>query len=290
MDIAVLSPCVLEKGDKSERVHYAKLSALIDNLCMHTNLKFQLYQKAPFDSYKMEIPVYEDATLNNLVTVNVYGKIQKMLLKEYIDLEDIAPVQLPREFILDETPLTNAFRSYLNYLKGVNSLLFIGEHNFHVPRPVELHGDDTSFEMNASTYINIELSDILLPYLKSVDNLDSIFPRASFCSKYNQYVLDIITSRGMGEHEQQALFEDIGSIVAIYNMYSKNNRLSRINTTAKKKRIVYEKKQGKKYYLSLDLESGGYEVFDRAYRHLGQFSFSCKQVRPAEPLTHILRH
>lgn len=290
MDIAVLSPCVLEKGHKAEREHYAELSTLIHNLYTHTNLKFQLYQKAPFDSYKMEIPVYEDATLNSFVTVNIYGTIQKMLLREYIDLEDIAPVQMPREFTLDENPLTNAFRCYLNYLKGVDSLLFIGEHNFPVPRPIELCGDDTSFKMNASTYVNIELSDVLLPYLKSVDNLDSIFPRANFCSKYNQYVLDMIKSRGMGQEQKNALFENVGSIVAIYNMYSKNNRLSRINTTAAKKRIVYEKREGKKYYLSLDLESGGYEVFDRAYRHLGQFSFSCQQVRPAEPLTHILYH
>ena len=144
--------------------------------------------------------------------------------------------------------------------------------------------------MNASTYVSIELSDILLPYLKCVDNWDSIFPRASFCSKYNQYVLDMIKSQGMGEREKQALFEDVGAIVAIYNMYSKNNRLSRINTTGAKKRIVYEKKKGKKYYLSLDLESGGYEVFDHAYRHLGQFSFSCQKVKPAEPSTHFLCH
>lgn len=290
MSIAVLSPCVLEVRNKPEQVHYSQLSQLINNIYSYTELKFQLYRKAPFESYKMEIPVYEkNPILNNFVMINVYGKIQKMLLKDYVDLEGYEPAILPSEFRIGKDSLSNAFCSYLSYLKGNDSVLFVGEDNFSVPRPIDICAD-TTFTMNASTYIQLELSDVLLPYLKQIDDCDSIFPRADFCAKYNHYVLETIKSKGMGQAEKNALFEKVGSTVATYNMYKKNKRLSQLNTTRDKKRIVFEKNTGKKYYLSLDLESGGFEVFDRSFRHLGQFSFSCEQVKDAEPLTHVLHH
>ena len=83
MAIAALSPCVLEVREKEEQVHYSQLAMLLQNLHRFTNFKFQLYRKAPFDGYKMEIPVYEQhSTLNNLVAVNIFGTIQKMLASD----------------------------------------------------------------------------------------------------------------------------------------------------------------------------------------------------------------
>jgi len=290
MAIAALSPCVLEVREKEEQVHYSQLAMLLQNLHRFTNFKFQLYRKAPFDGYKMEIPVYEQhSTLNNLVAVNIFGTIQKMLASDYLELDDFSPAELPAAFLIGTDPLSDAFRSYLSYLEGKDAVLFVGEDNFSIPRPIEIHTDKT-FHMNTSTYVWLELSDVLLPYLKVVDDCDTIFPRASFCSEYNGYVQKTIKDGHLNQAEKNSLYEKVGGVVAAYNLYSKNNHLSRLNSTTGKRRIVYEKSIGKRYYLSLDLESGGFEVFNRSFHHLGQFSFSCNQVKPPEPQNHILNH
>ena len=290
MAVAVLSPCVLEVRGKQEQVHYSQLETLIQNLYRFTNLKFQLYRKAPFDGYKMEMPVYnQHLTLNNLVAVNIFGTIQKMLESDYIELDDVLPAELPSSFAISTDPLSDAFCSYLSYLEGKDAVLFIGEDNFSIPRPIELH-TDKAYYMNTSTYVWLELSDVLLPYLKTVDDCDAIFPRASFCSEYNKYVLKTIKDGHFNQTEKISLYEKVGATVAAYNLYNKNNHLSNLNSTNGKLRIVYEKSIGKKYYLSLDLESGGFEVFNRSFHHLGQFSFSCNQVKPSEPQNHKLQH
>lgn len=149
---------------------------------------------------------------------------------------------------------------------------------------------NNTFCIDTSTYLWLELSDVLLPYLKDDINCDEIFPRAKFCSKYNECVIKTIDAFSMDQSGKNAIFESVGATVAAYNMYTKNTHLSKLNTSRNKKRIVYEKKTGKKYYLSLDLESGGFEVFDDGYRHLGQFSFACNKVKPEDPKNHKLRH
>lgn len=290
MSIAVLSPCLLEVRGEHEQLHYSRLSTLIMNLYSYTKLKFQYYRKAPFDGYKMIIPDYKkNLYLNNLVTINIYGTIQKMLLQDYIDLDNVEPVAFPKQLSIGNDDMSKAFCSYLNYLHGKESVLFIGKDSFSVSRPIEFNPEEP-FKMDTSTYITIELTDVLLPYLKDVENVASIFPRAKFCSKYNEYVLAQVQQKGISQAEKMSLFEEIGSIVAKYNLYVRDRRLSKLNSTKNKLRIVYQKITGTKYYLSLDLESGGYEAFDSHYRHLGQFNFSCEQVKKPSPTDHILHH
>ena len=94
----------------------------------------------------------------------------------------------------------------------------------------------------------------------------------------------------MNQSEKIALFEKIGDTVAKYNFYERNKGLSNKNSTSYKKRIVYTRIQNKDFYLSLDLESGGFEVFDKKYIHQGQYNFDHKKVKRAEPKTHKLLH
>lgn len=85
-----------------------------------------------------------------------------------------------------------------------------------------------------------------------------------------------------------ALYIEIGTLVAEYNCYTKDTTLSKKNSTDKKIRIVFKKNIGKEYYLSLDVESGGFEVFDHNLIHLGQYNFNGERVKPATPKTHKL--
>lgn len=294
MPLAVLSPCLLKADPgltfEEELLHYTNLAELLRKLFLYTNLKFQYYKKAPYDGYKMEIPNYSNNfMLNNLTAVNVYGTIQKMLLDDYIDLEGISPAIPPETFSLPTGEISKAFCSYLNYISEKDALLFIGKKNFNVPRPIEFCSEEP-FKMNTSTYVSIELTDLLLPYLNDKYDQKAIFLRADFCSKYNDYVQDKIECEGLPQREKIALFKKIGAAVAKYNGYEKDRRLTALNSTPKKIRIVYKKNSGKIFYLSFDVESGGFEVFDHSFKHLGQYNFSCLQVKSASPLTHILKH
>lgn len=293
MQFAVLSPCLLqvntELTQEEKFLHYDKLSDLLNKLNFFTNLKFQYYKKSPYEGYKMEIPDYHNLFLNNLVATNIYAVIQKMLIPEYVDLEGISPVKPPINFLLPENDLSDAFCSYINYLCGKDALLFISEDNFNLTRPIEFYLENT-IKINTSTYINIELTDILLSYLKITTNNDQIFPRADFCSDYNNYVMNRVNNERMTQPEKIALFEKIGAIVATYNEYKKDQRLTTLNSTKKKLRTVYKKEFGKVFYLSIDVESGGFEVFDCRFVHLGQYNFCCNLVKPASPITHILYH
>ena len=58
----------------------------------------------------------------------------------------------------------------------------------------------------------------------------------------------------------------------------------------KKRYLVYTKNEGSVYHLSLDFESGGFEVFDKNYVHMGQYNFSCTIAKKAQPMTHRLIH
>lgn len=291
MTLAVLSPCLLNVNPNltknEEFYHYSKISKLINNIYMLTDLKFQYYRNAPYDGYKMEIPEYkENLTLNNLVSTNIFGKIQKMMSKDYVDLNGIPPAIPPPIFVLPNNGVSDTFCRYINYIKDKDGILFIGCDNFDVPKPIEFYSD-CYFKIKTSTYIEIEQTDVLYPYLKKENDNNVIFPQSTFCLEYNNFV---INQKQLNGFEKIALFERIGKIVATYNGYEKEQRLTRMNSTKNKLRTVYKKRNGKTYYLSIDVESGGFEVFDCKFDHLGQYNFSCVLVKPPSPKDHKLNH
>lgn len=291
MAIAALSPCVLNDTSTDKMAHCQRIAHLVKSLSQNTKLKFQNYEKSPYSSYRMLIPYYkDDMMLNQYIASNIYACIRKMLDDEYVDLDGVEQAELPAGFYEEQTEIEEKFSAYLNYLKTKDSVVFVGKRNFGYSSGLEIQADGERFTLKVSTYVCVEKTDVLNPYLKEPEDNDAIFPRETFCCGYNEYVLREVEEKRMTENEQQALFEEIGSVVAMYNLYKKNDRLSRINTTDTAKRVVFEKIIGKKYYLSLDLESGGFEVFDKNYHHLGQYDFSGKQVKKAEPQNHKLWH
>lgn len=291
---AILSLCLLhvEQGLSSEEQlnHFRELSRVMYILSNYCDVKFESYKKAPYESYKMDIPTYSNTTLNNLVRTTIYPVIYKMSKKDYVDLDNIQPAQCLANMYIPDVEGKEAFLRYLNYVKN-NAIMFVGKRNYHLKSPCQFQGD-TVFSVDISKAGTIETTDVLLRYLKQDLNSIGIFPMEGFCSyvKYNDYVSKEIQNKKMGQPEKIALFEKIGDTVAKYNFYERNKRLSNKNSTSSKKRVVYNKIQNKKFYLSLDLESGGFEVFDKQYIHQGQYNFDCKKVKRAEPKTHKLLH
>ncbi len=291
---AILSLCLLyiEQGLSSEEQlnHFYELSRVIVILNNYCAIKFDSYKKAPYESYKMDMPIYSNTTLNNLVRTTIYPVIYNMLERDYVDLDNIQPVQCLADMYIPNVEGKDAFLRYLNYVKN-DAIMFIGKRNYHLKSSCQFQSD-TIFSIDISKAGIIETTDVLLRYFKQDLNSDKVFPMEEFCSyiKYNDYVMKEIQNKKMNQSEKIALFEKIGDTVAKYNFYKRNKILSSKNSTPSKKRIVYTKIQNKDFHLSLDLESGGFEVFDKQYIHQGQYNFDCKKVKRAEAKTHKLLH
>ena len=291
---AILSLCLLyiEQGLSSEEQlnHFYELSRVIVILNNYCAIKFDSYKKAPYESYKMDMPIYSNTTLNNLVRTTIYPIIYNMLERDYVDLDNIQPVQCLADMYIPNVEGKDAFLRYLNYVKN-DAIMFIGKRNYHLKSSCQFQSD-TIFSIDISKAGTIETTDVLLRYFKQDLNSDKVFPMEEFCSyiKYNDYVMKEIQNKKMNQSEKIALFEKIGDTVAKYNFYERNKGLSNKNSTSSKKRIVYTKIQNKDFHLSLDLESGGFEVFDKQYIHQGQYNFDCKKVKRAEAKTHKLLH
>ena len=291
---AILSLCLLyiEQGLSSEEQlnHFYELSRVIVILNNYCAIKFDSYKKAPYESYKMDMPIYSNTTLNNLVRTTIYPIIYNMLERDYVDLDNIQPVQCLADMYIPNVEGKDAFLRYLNYVKN-DAIMFIGKRNYHLKSSCQFQSD-TIFSIDISKAGIIETTDVLLRYFKQDLNSDKVFPMEEFCSyiKYNDYVMKEIQNKKMNQSEKIALFEKIGDTVAKYNFYKRNKILSSKNSTPSRKRIVYTKIQNKDFHLSLDFESGGFEVFDKKYIHQGQYNFDCKKVKRAEPKTHKLLH
>lgn len=290
----ILSLCLLhvDQGISFEEQveHFDKLSKIMYLLDRYCNVSFQHYEKSPYENYKMDIPIYSNTTLNNFVRSKVYAIVCKMLEEDYVNLDNIQPAQCLANMYIPDVEGKEAFLRYLNYVKN-DAIMFVGKRNYHLKSPCQFQGD-TVFSIDISKAGTIETTDVLLRYFKQDLNSDEIFPMEGFCSyvKYNDYVIKEIQNKKMNQSEKIALFEKIGDTVAKYNFYERNKGLSNKNSTSSKKRIVYTKIQNKDFHLSLDFESGGFEVFDKKYIHQGQYNFDCKKVKRAEPKTHKLLH
>ena len=109
-----------------------------------------------------------------------------------------------------------------------------------------------------------------------------IFPNHEFCDALNE---EFLYKRNT--ENKIPLIIQYGTEVALRNGFTENQYLSAINSK-KQGNIRQVSSRSGKYpaYLSLDFESGGFEVFNSCGVHLGQFSFSGSQVKLPAPKTH----
>ena len=104
---------------------------------------------------------------------------------------------------------------------------------------------------------------------------------------YNLQLSNFLKERHTGD--RKALIIKIGDEVASRNGYIKNDYLSMLNSRKQRSmRAVYSKLRKSPTYLSLDFESGGFEVFDKNGLHLGQYSFDGARTKVPAPDTHKL--
>jgi hypothetical protein len=107
---------------------------------------------------------------------------------------------------------------------------------------------------------------------------ENLFPNIDFS---NQIMKDEDWSNFYNErdaaknpNDRLAVIIDIGKKVAARNQYYIDKKVSELNTTKTKLRIVFGAGKGKdRIYLSIDLEKGGFEVCNYLGEHLGEYFF-----------------
>ena len=289
-----MSPCLFNFKKGNELTEIRDLCDLLDLLMEFTELKIQAYSPDDPTASNRWFPFYLASSVSKYRTLrdklaSVSNKMKQMLgEKKPVVLSDYPGAQIPSDYKLDNSQETSWFKSYLNYLDGKKAVIFLGPCNCSIHELPLKCTTDHEYELNASTILVCEQTDCLVSFRKKKDKFDDpVFPYKKMCEKMNGYILDI--QKGKNKEEKIALYEKYGRIVAALNGYQYDQDLSCINSSkcGGKKRSVFKNLE-ESYYLSIDFESGGFEVFDKRPKHLGQYSFSCELAKPPAPMNHKL--
>lgn len=297
MNKLIIDPCLFEipadmsKEDQFE--HFMFLKDCIDFVADFFDINLDSYDGAPY-SYNSESPPYAPPITQSLVVRNKYSEVSKKIQK-MVSLG--AFVELPEQYINKcslqfekESVAEKKFKQYLFYIFGSgtyqNALILLSHKNKSCVPTVSACIDADSFDC-ASLYNPPEdCSGIISDYLKTSVSHDAMFPYCLTCYKLNDTFKEVITEKGKSSREMEAIYIRFGTEVASRNKYQRKADISRKNPRYE----VFVHDQGK-FFLSIDKEHGGLEMFRSHGKHpdhLGEFNFACIQTKEADPETHKL--
>ena len=224
--------------------------------------------------------------------------IQRMLLQgQNVDLSEEMPAQCDSHFNLAEEVRTSFF-SYLGFIaKNMNTeaengwepfMLLSERHSKCVPE-FRFQYQGTTIDVPAVFRPATDCHGIVTKYLKKAID-DTMFPRASACKDLNPAFLQ---DREANKSNPRQLFDTYGTETASRNGYEQE-----INLTKKNHGFHVFSHSRKTYYISIDMEHGGLELFSpsisrgggqkRSATHLGEYDFSCKKQKEASGKDHKL--
>lgn len=107
---------------------------------------------------------------------------------------------------------------------------------------------------------------------------ENLFPNIEFSNQLvkNEDWNNFYSQRDAAKNsnDRLAIIIEIGKKVATRNQYYSDKKVSELNTSKTKLRIVFGAGKGKdRIYLSIDLEKGGFEVCNYLGEHLGEYFF-----------------
>lgn len=199
-----------------------------------------------------------------------------------------------------------------NFIKLNFSEIFIGKMYYLnktypnvkliIPLCIEVHDLDKKKDKNFIFYINHyakELESNIRQWIYeniihiNYPNKDIIFPAIDICHGYEELRAEVLKSFS---NDKISSFDKIGTEVAARNHYDYDNKLTQINKRKAKKdkngqeprRKVFKNTKGEIYYLSIDFENGGFEVFNKNTKYLGQYKFSGVFEKKSDPNNHKL--
>jgi hypothetical protein len=293
----LLDPCMYELSNMgaSEEVEYAHfyyLSRILDFINENLDVLFDLYEGAPYyPDGEIRPPLTRYHYIDYQLTF-IYSAIQnKINYDEYIELAPYLLSTIKSDFFFPEnSALKEGFLKYITYIAAqeLELFMFIGQQNHNVSIPLLFAlNEDSKFETIPICDPELDCNNQLYRALKETGSND-IFPYSTLCTKINQMYMKE-SQAGIDQSQRMAKILTFGKEAALRNGYQYNQILSNRNSTSTSKRVIFNRHKQPHYYLSLDFESGGFEVFDHKGDHLGQYSFDGRFNKAATPESHKIK-
>ena len=301
MNKLILDPGLFEISENLNRneqmEHFYYLAETIDFIGDFVDGAIDSYNGAPYSYYLEEQEdreeYHEPPITRSLIIKNKYVNIKKKLLRflkegQMIDLGESAIFDCSMQFESNSIT-TNAFKKYLYYLLIQTSscspfLLLLSKVNEHLAPTVRVFFDNTTKTIPSISNPASDCNQIIGPFLKSCSDENDLFPQKSACHQLNDCFL--YQTHGLELSQRKAICIKYGRETASRNGYKQNPTLSKKNAQY----IVYVHENGQ-YFLSIDLEHGGLEMFARQgthAQHLGEYDYSGGFSKEAQPQTHRL--
>lgn len=258
------------------------LKELTEFLCTYSDLNFIVFH--PYNKTNTYIKAYERIKFEKDLM------IQKKTIKYNLDL-----VQESNDIELSNLNLSSTFIGKINLVKSIES-----DSNLIIPLSLDKHNLSPMLKSSRGYIYYIrhfckEINSNISKWIFNNDNViivdfpsdTTIFPAKNFCNGYDELRSQVLKSSS--SKNKVASFEEIGFEVALRNHYVYDSKLTSLNfKKSHSKRKVFVSQGTTLLYLSIDFENGGFEVYDKNARHLGQYRFNGKFEKAPDSKSHPL--
>ncbi|WP_188400208.1 hypothetical protein [Sporomusa sp. GT1] len=209
-----------------------------------------------------------------------------------VGLEHIAESLNDLKYLSNNLKSCESFLKIINYTfrNAINILILMGKCNHDLVRPIEFRcstgvaSHNPVYDPLTDSHEELRMLILNCEKCKNMPSTDALFPNSSIC-----FELETEYFRRKQNEDKISLIECIGREVAIRNNYVENREMAQKNKQRfNSKRVVFKSRGKEPIYLSIDFESGGFEVFDHKLEHLGQFSFGGEKIKEADSINHQL--
>lgn len=290
----LLSPCLLDfsvyTSEKDKRIHIEEISHICCFIseCLDEPEILYFYNQTNIllnilsVNYNNDTALYNQTATILSILQSYHHKVVQKNIENNIDIS--------ASFSIGNDDYSDSFAKCLKYCreKDFNGYIFIGKEN------KDYEGNSITNNSNMVCLRNPYTCNFNLIEDNIKDDLpfeNIFFKNEKICEHTNYYFKLVEGSKS----QRQEYFFSYGEIAAIRNGYIYDDKLSRLNSrrmgTRRDVYVKYSSANKPRYYISVDTEHGGLELFKDGKPHpvhKGEFNFSCKKNQKAKPLSHPL--
>lgn len=302
----ILDPNLFECDKKTtteyQFMHFQYLKNNISFLYDYCCVTLDFYQGAPYwfsGNPYLKPPITESHYIKTYFFSEIMKKIQRIINKNNSE-KDISKTNGSLNiFGLDFIESSVCKGSFLRYLETQldvldNCIFVLGMEGESCPVTAEFNGKTS--DIQAISNLPSDCSNQVVKILNAPDDDNCFFPSKDACKTLNDSFKDEIANKNLTNAEKISIRRKYGCEFASRNYYSKDKKLTKSNPTYS---VFLHNKN--RYAISVDQEHGGIEVFKKknttkkynggktsSFMHIGEYSYSGKQTKDAEPDHHIL--
>lgn len=302
----ILDPNLFECEESASEIeqtkHFLFLKNCISFLADYCNVCMDCYEGAPYYYKSPKYPI-PPITNSHYMKIN-YNEIRKKIFKlqnncfNAVEINSLHTCKCIEFKFINNSECMESFLKYLNHIQKsseTNCVVILGINNICDDLTVTDENDNL-LHLEAIYDVPADCSQKVGKLLALSDKSDLPFPYCQSCFSLNESFLQEEKSSRLNSNDKVSIMRKYGAEFASRNQYIKNNHLSKNNP----KYVVFTNDNGN-YAISIDQEHGGLELFAKkhiskkypngkrsSYEHLGEYNYSGKQTKDAEPTNHIL--